>query len=70
MDGPATAPAPGASPSGEAAPPAAEIVDLPAERLDAILGRDLAYGVGLVADWLTRTARMKDVPSERIALLC
>ncbi len=49
---------------------AAEIVNLPAERLDRLMGWDLTYGVMLVADWLTRHARMKDMPSERIALLC
>ena len=49
---------------------AADIVELPAERLDRLMGWDLAYGVALVADWLTRNARQKDMPSERIALLC
>ncbi len=63
-------------PPGEAASPAdaalatADIVELPAERLDRLMGRDLAYGVALVADWLTRNARVQDMPSERIALLC
>ncbi len=49
---------------------AADIVDLPAERLDRLMGWDLAYGVSLVADWLTRNARTKVMPSERIATLC
>ncbi|MBH0619054.1 hypothetical protein I3A86_23300, partial [Salmonella enterica] len=39
---------------------AADIVDLAPERLDQIMGWDLAYGVSLVADWLTRNARTKD----------
>ena len=50
--------------------PAADIVELPAERLDRLMGWDLAYGVALVADWLTRNARTKDMPSERITALC
>ncbi len=54
----------------DAALPSADIVELPPERLDALMGRDLAYGVALVADWLTRNARRKDMPSERIAMLC
>ncbi len=66
---PRTSPAE-AAPSADAGLPAADIVDLPAERLDRIMGWDLAYGVSLVADWLTRNARTKDMPSERIALLC
>ena len=33
----------------------------------ALMGWDLAYGVMLVADWLTRHARLKDMPSELIA---
>ncbi|WP_237480021.1 adenylate/guanylate cyclase domain-containing protein [Lichenibacterium dinghuense] len=49
---------------------AAAIVDLPPERLDRLMGWDLAYGVSLVADWLIRQARAKDMPSERIATLC
>ena len=59
-----------AADAADAALPAADIVDLPAERLDRIMGWDLAYGVTLVADWLTRNARTKDMPSERITQLC
>ncbi|RYB06281.1 adenylate/guanylate cyclase domain-containing protein [Lichenibacterium ramalinae] len=73
MDDPATT-APTAHLATDAAAdallPAADIVELPAERLDRLMGWDLAYGVVLVADWLTRNARQKDMPSERIALLC
>ena len=49
---------------------AADIVDLAPERLDRIMGWDLAYGVSLVADWLVRNARVQEMPGERIALLC
>ena len=65
----AVPPAEAASPV-DAALAIADIVELPAERLDRLMGRDLAYGVALVADWLTRNARVQDMPSERIALLC
>ena len=69
MPDPVIAPPETAS-SDDAGLSAAEIVDLPAERLDRLMGRNLAYGIALVADWLTRNARRKDMPSERIALLC
>ncbi len=49
---------------------AAEIVDLPIERLDLILGRDRVYGISLAIDWLIRQARNIEMPSERIAILC
>ncbi len=68
--GDAAAPIDASLSGAEALLSAAEIVDLPAERLDRLMGWDLAYGVMLVADWLTRHARLKDMPSERIALLC
>ncbi len=54
----------------DAALPAADIVDLPPERLDALMGPERAYGLSLVADWLNRNARAQDMPSERIATLC
>ena len=69
MPDPVTAP-PEAASDEDAGLSAAEIVDLSAERLDRLMGRDLAYGLSLIADWLTRNARRKDMPSERIALLC
>ncbi len=56
--------------ASEAALSAADIVDLPAERLDRLMGWDLAYGVSLVADWLIRNARTQEMPSARIATLC
>ncbi|RYC32940.1 adenylate/guanylate cyclase domain-containing protein [Lichenibacterium minor] len=70
MDATAQAPADMPLAAADAALTAADIVDLPAERLDRLMGWDLAYGVSLVADWLTRNARTKDMPSERIATLC
>ncbi len=54
----------------DAALPAADIVELPPERLDAMMGHERAYGISLVADWLNRNARAQDMPSERIAILC
>ncbi len=49
---------------------AADIFDLPTERLDDIMDRDLAYGISLVSDWLIRNSRTADIPSERITMLC
>ena len=54
----------------EAGLTAADIVELPPERLDGLMGWDLAYGTMLVADWLTRNARDQTMSSERIARLC
>jgi len=49
---------------------AADIFDLPTERLDDIMDRDLAYGISLVSDWLIRNSRTADMPDERITMLC
>ena len=66
-----TAPPPAIAPSAaDAALSAADIVELPPERLDRLMGWDLAYGVSLVADWLVRNAHVQEMPGERIALLC
>lgn len=61
---------PAATCAGDAPLAAADIVDLPPERLDRLMGWDLAYGVALVADWLTRNARDQNISSERIVRLC